>query len=181
MTDVPCPRPPRGCGEKHVGRVLVERSRRLVEDQHLGLDRQRLGDFQQVLLRHRQRVAARPQRHAQTDGVEHLARDVARRLSSEQRSRQRDLEILEHRQIVEHRGVLKGNRNSQATRPSPATSRKCDAPRIRSRLVPVGACTGDDVHEGRLAGPVLAKNGVNLTRVEFDADIRQRCNARIEL
>ena len=42
-------------------------------------------------------------------------------------------------------------------------------------------CAGDDVHQGRLAGAVLAEDGVNLTRMELDADIRQRHHAGEEL
>jgi hypothetical protein len=31
--------------------------------------------------------------------------------------------------------------------------------------------TGEEVHKGRLAGPILAENGVNLPSVKVDADV----------
>ena len=93
--------------EQHAGGILVERRRRLVEDQHLGLYRQRLGNFQQVFLGHRQGIGAHAERHAQADGVEHVAGHSCRGLAVEQRGRQCDAQIFEHREIVKDGGVLK--------------------------------------------------------------------------
>ena len=58
--------------EQHLGRILVERGGRLVQQQNLRLDRQRLGDFEQMLLRDRQRIGAGAQRNVQANRIQHL-------------------------------------------------------------------------------------------------------------
>ena len=56
--------------EQQVHRLLVERCGRLVEDQHGGLDRERLGELEEVLVDDRQRVDAVVEVRLEADLVE---------------------------------------------------------------------------------------------------------------
>jgi hypothetical protein len=87
--------------EQHLGRILVERGGGFVQQQNSWIDRQGLGDFEQMLLRHCQRHGTRAQRNVEANRLQHrLGRDLCV-LSGEHRCRQSHLQIFKHRKIVE--------------------------------------------------------------------------------
>ena len=82
--------------EKHLGRILVKGRGGLVEHEHSWLDREGLGDLQEVLLSNRQSVGPHAQRNLQPHRIQHLLGGDLCRSSGEHRGRQRDLKIFEH-------------------------------------------------------------------------------------
>ena len=116
----------------------------------------------------------------QADGVQRGSRDVLRGPAFKQRRGKRHLEIFEHGEIVEDGRVLKGDRYPERRgglrrhRRDPATA-EFDLAQVRLQRA------GNDVHQGRLAGAVLAENRVNLALVELDADVFKRADAGVDI
>ena len=82
--------------EQHVGSVTVQRGGGLVKDQHLGIERQRLGDLKQLFLRDTQCVTPRLQRNRQANRVQNFAGEIARWTALEQSVRKRYEQIFQH-------------------------------------------------------------------------------------
>ncbi len=164
--------------EEHVGRFLAERSGRFVEDEHPGLDGERLGDLEQVLLRHGQGIGSRMQGYVQ---AHILQRGFDRRMSrflAEPLRRKSNLEILEHRKIIQNGGVLIRNRYSKRCGELRRNRRNDAAAELD--LAAIGLqCAGYDIHERRFARPVFAEERMNLPLVEFGIDVLKCRHTRI--
>jgi hypothetical protein len=81
--------------EQQLGRFLVKRRRRLVENEDLRSNRERLRDLEQLLLRNGEFVASFRQRDVEADIGEDATCGRFRGLSREQPVRQSDLQVLE--------------------------------------------------------------------------------------
>src|SRR5499426_767250 len=158
---------------RHAGRGLVEQ-------QHLGLEPERDGDFDQALLAVRQvdhahrRVGvqsqAREQRHCLVADVAMRARRAPRAAGDAAAFRDTERDIVEHRQIPEERVDLEGSADAALharllREPGDVLAAEQDPPRRRSEPA------GEHVHEGRLAGPVGADQRVPRARLQPEVDV----------
>ena len=156
---------------------LAQRRGRLVEQQHLGVQRQGAGDLRPLLLPGRQR----PQRHARIDVAAHARQDLLGpavergaiddpepvRLVAEQHVRA-DVQILGLDQLLPHQ------RHAQADRVGGAGGRLA-VDRHRAGVRQVHARR--DLHERRLAGAVAAQEAHDLAGRDVEVDPPQRAHA----
>jgi hypothetical protein len=141
-------------------RSLGQRRGRLVEDQHLAVQRQRLGDLDELLARRwrGRRPWCAPEWAEQ---VQHLRR-VARRVSGNSSEGARRAVDRGHVDILGDRRVAGTARSPGARVPMPRRwlppARGCrNACAVDQDLAPVGLQDAvDDVHQRRFAGAVLA-------------------------
>ena len=177
MTEVPSATASRTRPNSSSTESCAERSGRLVEDEQLRPDRQRLGDLEQVLLGHAQRFHAVVQVHCNPTPAS-SARAVAareappskndagsatRRFSSTVRSGSTagcwcTIAMPRSRRFARDRGC----------RCSPFEHHRAGV-----RLDHAGG----DVHQRRLAGAVLAEQGVHLAGQNLERDVLQRGDA----
>jgi hypothetical protein len=86
--------------------------------------------------------------------------------------------ILGDRQVRGERELLVDDGDPEALGRERAVDhdRLAVEPDLAARIGLVGP--GQDLHQGRLAGPVLAHQGVNLARVDLQRDVRKGFDAR---
>ncbi|BAB51502.1 mll4969 [Mesorhizobium japonicum MAFF 303099] len=168
-----------GLGERQAGC-------RLVEDDQPCLDRQRLGDLDHLLLRQRQgsdlRIggeigadALQERRHhlAQLRAVDEFQRPGAQRLAAEE-DVGGDVEIFEQIEFL----VDEGDARTQAAFDTqPLMGGAVDRDRAGVRR----GDAAEDLHQGRLAGAVLADQADDLARPDLHGEAIQRDDARIGL
>ena len=152
---------------------VVERRGRLVEDEHGRVGRDALCDLDQLLLRDRQARREPVRRDREADALEHRAR-VRRHLARVERAaRERlaaEIEILGHREIRQQREFLEDGGNAAHERV--AGSRKRCALAAYEQVARIGPLdAGEQLHERRFAGAVLARDGVNGTGAHGERDV----------
>ena len=159
--------------EEQLDRVLAEGGRRLVEDEKFRVQGERLGQLQEVLLRDAHAADAVLEVGGGTDVVEQ--RTHGRRLvpgEVQELLRHGDSDVLGHRQVGQHGGVLVDDGDAQ-----PAGRRRIEsghglAVDLDRAGVRLGGARGHP-HERGLAGAVLAQERVDLSRQELDRHVGQ--------
>ncbi len=159
--------------EQRLGLAFGQRGGRFVEDEYPGVQGQRLGDLHHLLLGHRQlgHRGAGADGHAQAGqagfGVRlHLAsvdQAEAHRLAGQE-------DVFRHREVGHQVEFLvnDGDADMLGFRHGlevPLFTEVADPPLVRRLLA------ADDLHQGGLAGAVLAADGVDFARVEAKADV----------
>ena len=170
---------PVGLGER-------EARGRLVEDQEAGLERQRLGDLDQLHLRQGQEghrrvggevgpepVQDRAHLGPQRRPVDQPQRPAPARLAAEEHVA-RDVEIVEQVELLVDDGDAGGDRLAHR---EPVMLDPVDPDRARGRA----RDPAQDLHQGRLAGTVLADQAQHLAAVQGEVDPAQRHDAGIGL
>ena len=163
-------------GEQPLDLALGERRGRLVHDQHLGLDRQRPRDLDELLLggaqplQHLLRTARqaddveqllRPRPHA---GVVDAAEPPARHVAHE--------DVLEDAEIAEQAGMLVHDRDAAAGRLQRRPGLDRDAvDEHRTAVGPIDA--GQQLDAGALAGAVLPQEGKHVPSNEIECPARE--------
>ena len=155
--------------EQHLHRFLVERRRRLVEDEHAGIDGERLGELEEVLVDDRQGVDAIFEVRFEADVVEDSA-DCRPALAAGRGDDvgQGDADVLGDGQVGQQRRMLVDDGDAELGR-----RHRCEA--LDQRAVDLDrAAVGDDrargdVHQRRLAGTVLAEEGMDLPGGHLEA------------
>jgi hypothetical protein len=155
----------------------AEGGRRLVHDQHAGLERDRLGDLDDLLVgdREAERRAARVDGDAQAGektlglGVHRSPVDpaaAADRLTPHE-------DVLGDREVREERGLLVDHRDASGLRLRRRT--EVDGLAAETHLAGVPAVdTRDDLDQRRLAGPVLADQRVDRAPLDLQGSRPQR-------
>ena len=151
-----------------------ERRGRLVHHDDSGVEREGLGDLDQLLLGDREAerdpVEVEPDAEPLEDrlGLRVHRREVdappgAKRLAA-------DEDVLDDREVGEERRLLVDHRDPGVASVGRAAQRDLDP--VDEQLPAVRRVhAGEDLHERRLAGPVLADEGMSLARVEVDRDV----------
>ena len=156
--------------------------RRLVHDEEPGVERQRLRDLDQLAPRDRQRGQWRVRRDVQAElievrphGLAHLRaidqpqHTPARRFASEQ-------DVAGDVEIVEQVELLVDERDPQRRRAGDAAHD--DRRAVDQHLAGVGLLDpADDLHQGGLAGAVLAEQRHDFSRVHVEAYATERLHA----
>ncbi len=168
-----------------LGLLVGHAGHRLVEQQQLGVLHQQHADLEPLLLAVAQQAGGAPRLVLQVDQRQHLA-DAVELLAAqavEQRGAhaavglQRELEVLEHGQLLVDRRLLelaadaglRDLRLGQAQQVDVAAER--DAAAVGPRLA------GDAVHHRRLAGAVGADDAAQLADVDRQRQLVQRLEA----
>ncbi len=156
-----------------------ERGRRLVHDDDSGIERQGLGDLDQLLLGDREAerdpVEVEPDAEPLEDrlGLSMHCGGVdpatgAQRLAA-------DEDVLDDREVGEERRLLVDDGDPAVARVGRAGQGDLDA--VDEQLPAVRRVhAGEDLHERRFAGSVLADESVSLARVEIDRDVVERAD-----
>ena len=167
--------------EQALDLVRRERRRRLVEDQDARLDRQRLGDLDELLVGHRQAADRRadveldvelleqglrgPPRRAPVEDPEPAGRGVA------------DEHVLGDGQVREEARLLVDDGDAEGAGVGGAVDLgRLAVERDRAAVGLVDA--GQDLDQRALAGAVLADQGVDLARDEVERDVVERLGRR---
>ena len=167
--------------EQHVHRFLVERRGRLVEDEHAGLDGERLGELEEVLVDDRQRIDAIFQVWLEADLVEDAAdRHPALAAGRRDDLGQGDADVLGDGHVGQQRRMLMDDGDAELRR-----SRRCEALDQRAVDLDRAAVGYDrarrDVHQRRLPRPVLAEEGVDLAGGRLEGDVREGAHRAVAL
>ena len=162
--------------EQLAGLALGQRSGRLVEDQDRAVERQRLGDLDDLLLGDRQF----PDQRLRIDLGErgkYAASAVAQRAIIHQPGApaigRRHRDVLGDRDVRAERDLLMHQPDAERMRP--LRRGDLDGPAIDQDLAAIGPeDTVDNVHQRRLAGSVLAHQRMHLALAEREADTVER-------
>ena len=158
----------------HVG--LLQRLGRFVEEKHLGTGCERARDLDDMALGKRKLGHAPVDRHAQLVG-RNPRQDAVGRLGAARSGQRRrgQLKIFQHGQIRRQRRVLIHRRDAVLAHP-PRVGR-LDVLAVVIDGAGVGLQhSGGDADQRRLAGAVLADDGVNLAGHDQHVDAFQRLN-----
>ena len=168
-----------------LGFFIRHAGHRLVEQQQLGVLHQQHADLEPLLLPVAQVAGQTPHMLAQVDGLQHLEQAVALcRIEREEHRGahrlvgfQRQLQVLEHGELLEHRRLLELAPDAHLRDLGFGVAQQVDRaaeenpPLIGPRLA------GDDVHHRRLAGAVGADDAAQLTRRNVERQIIDRLEA----
>ena len=161
-----------GDGEEPLDLDAAERRGRLVHDEHLGVERDRLGDLDDLLVGDRQaeRRAVGVDPHA--EAAEQLERLGAHELAVDAAERAGRLaaheDVLGDRQVGEERRLLVDDGDAGGLRLRRAG--EVDGLAVEQQIARVAAVEArDDLDERRLAGAVLADQGVDRAALEREA------------
>ena len=162
--------------EQHLCLGLGQCRGRLVEDEDAAIERQRLGNLDELLARDRER----PDQHGRVDRAERRQRRagalVQRLVVHEPFPARVDLgheDVLRHRHVRAERDLLVDEADPEFLR----AGRRGDLHRlaVQDDLATVGAQDAvDDVHQRRFPGAVLAGDGVHLAAAQLEVDAAQR-------
>jgi hypothetical protein len=163
------------------GRFVVgERGRGLVEDEHLAVERERLGDLDELLRGDAQVLHQAGRVHVLPQALQHLrrapveAREVHPRVPAGVDLRHED--VLGHRGVGAQRDLLVHQADAQAHRVRRAVDDHL-AP-VQRDLAFVGLVDAvDDVHQRGLARAVLAAQRVDLAAREREVHARERARS----
>ena len=168
-------------GEEPLHLVCRERCGGLIEDEHAGLDRQRLGDLDELLVGHRQAAhrCADVERDAQlveqpVGRLPHLAPGDGTETTL---WRMAHVDVLGDRQVREQARLLVHHGDAQGTRlrrPVEHDGRTIEAQRARVRLMDAG----EDLDQGALAGTVLTDERPDLAGHQHQRDVVERLGGR---
>ena len=167
--------------EQPLDLVRGEGRGRLVEDQHAGLDRQRLRDLDQLLIGHRQATDRRAGVEMDVELLEQRLGRASRGAPVEDPEPPRrsvaDEDVLGDRQVREEARLLVDDRDTE--RPGvggPVDLRRLAIQKDRPAVGLVDA--GQDLDQRALAGAVLADQGVDLAGQEGERDVVERLGRR---
>ena len=152
-----------------LGLLRREHGGRLVEDQQARVLQKAADDLDALPLAGRQGPDGPVGIERQTVGAADLAELAADASSRFQSSGERDRDVLGHRQLVEEREVLEHHAEAE----SPRLDRRGDGHRAALPEDLAGARLDDaveDLHQGRLAGAVLAEKRVDFARLDRKVD-----------
>ncbi len=154
-----------------------ERRGRLVEDQDFRVQRQRLGDLDQLRFSGGQLGDARADVDLlRPDRGQCLARPGGcLRVRRAQPARHREQHVLDHRQVLGQGRVLVDDAEPQRLGGAGAGGLESTAGDLNGALVGLQR-SGGDGHEGRLPGPVLPQQGMNLAGANLQRDALQRAD-----
>ena len=173
-------------GEQPVGFRQGEARGGLVHDDEPGVERERLDDLEHLALGDRQGRDGRVGREVAAEPLEERGHPRPQRRTIDQPERAGPgrlaadedvggrVEVVEEVQLLVHEGDAGAERLGDgeglvvgAADRDPAGARRHDA--------------AEDLHQGRLAGPVLADEAQHLAGLDGEADVLQRPHARIGL
>ena len=169
--------------EQLSGIALVERRGRLVHDDDLRIERQRLGDLDQLLLGDRQRFHQRLGMDPGADTLEQLARALLHNGAVEQAAAAR----LKAEEDVVGDAALRQQAELLVEDADPGPARldrmsEGNGLPAEQDFALVGAIdAAEHLHQRRLAGTVLAADGVDLAGLAIQADIVERPARRLKL
>ena len=154
-----------------------QRRRRLVHDQHAGVDRQRPGDLDELLLGTAQAAEDLVGRATQADDLQErrcpiidlrpveIAEAIPGRMAHE--------DVLGDGKVGEEAGMLVHDRDAAVQRIDGGTQHhRCAVDRHMARVGPVHA--GQHLDAGALAGAVLAEQGQHLASPQLERDVADR-------
>ena len=165
--------------EQTAGVDAVERGGRLVHDQDAGVDRQRLGDFDDLLVGDRKVAGQRIGRDRRAEPPQQAAGLVAHGPPVEDAETGRldaEKDVLRHRALRQQAQLLMDDADPGAARDDRV--RKCDLPPIEpdgSAIGPIDAA--EDLDQRRFSGAVLAAQRMNLAARAAEADGVKRLHA----
>ena len=161
--------------------MIGKRRRRLVHDQNAGVLRQRLGDFDHLLLGDAEPMHRDARIDVEADHVEHAlgfgvdaapvdeAGQPAREFAAE-KNVLRDVEIGDEREVLENNGDAEFARRGRIV--------NRDRLAIVEKRTAVGAIgAAQDFHQGRFAGAVLADQHVHFAGANFERHVVKRFDA----
>jgi hypothetical protein len=160
--------------EQVLGLLRREHGGGLVQNQKLRVLQQAAHDFDTLPLAGRERPHRPVGLERETVGAAHI-RELRTHFGDAPIARERDRNVLRHRQLVEQREVLEHHAEPERARLH--GRRDGDGPALPQDLAGAGFDHAvEDLHQGRFAGPVLPEQGVDLARLhdEVDAVIRQQ-------
>ena len=166
--------------EEHVDLGVVERGGRLVHDEHLRVERQRLGDLDHLLAGDREPLDGLRRVEREAEPVEQLLRAPVQRAVVEEDARAAllaaDEDVLRDREVGHQVELLVDD----------ADALLLGVPRpVEHELVPVHAehagvgrvDAGEQLHERRLAGAVLADEREHLAEAQLEVHVVERLHA----
>ena len=168
--------------EELVDLLVRQRGGRLVHDQDRGVERESLGDLHHLLLRDTERRNPLAGIEVETKLLEEGGRAVVERaiVEDERQAPPRlsaDEDVLGDRQVGHQVQLLVDHADAEVLRSRGV--RNLDLRTLEPYDAGVALVDAvEDLHERRLAGAVLADQGVDLARVEVEVAIRERMNAR---
>ncbi len=153
-----------------------ERRRRLVHDDDSGIEREGLGDLNQLLLGNgepeRYPVEVEPDAEPFEDRLGVCMHRLEVDAAPGAQGLAPDEDVLDHREVGEERRLLVNHCDPGVA--SVGRAAQGDLDTVDEQLPAVGRVhSREDLHERRLARPVLADEGMNLARVEVDRDVVQ--------
>ena len=161
---------------------LGERARRLVEDQHAHVARKGAGDFDHLLLSHAQIPHPGLRPNPQADPLQELGRaapdggPVNPPTPTRPRRQVAEEDVLTHTEGIDEAQLLVDGDDAQVLR----RARVLDGHRlaIDANGAPIGAVSpGEDLHQRRFSGAILADDRVNFAWSYCQRDIVQGMNA----
>ena len=165
---------------------LAGRQRRggLVHDEDARLGMHGAGDLDHLLFGDGQRADQRRRREGRPEALQHAFGAPQHGAAVDQPTPARfavEVDVLRHRQVRRQRQLLVDDGHARGPRLDGAAGleRHAAHPDLAAGVGLVGARQG--LHEGRLAGAVLAHQGMDLARVDGEVDVRQRLDARKRL
>ncbi len=165
--------------EKAIGFGGAQRRRRLVQDQHPGIHRERAGNFDDLALGQRQAAHRPPQvdllAEPRQEGFGFLTH--SRWIDPETAGLAAEVHVLDRVEVGNQARVLVDHRHAEATRLGGTEvhggiSANADLSGVRL------ADAGENSHERRLAGTVLANERVDFPRAAVERDVAQSLHAR---
>jgi len=159
---------------------LGERGRGLVEDQHLAVERERLGDLHQLLARDAEFVDARGRVDVLAEPAQHLGgARVEAAVVHEGAAARVDLgheDVLGDGGVAAQRDLLVHQADAQPHGMGRAVDAHIQAVERDRALVGLVDAV-DDVHQRGLAGAVLAAQGVDLAGTQREVHARERARS----
>ena len=155
---------------------FAERRRRLVEDQQAGVERQRLGDLDELLLADAQRLDLSFGGDRQHETVEECSGELVHRRRVEQPGRvvqlAAEIDVLGDGQLGDQVELLVDDGDPVALGVARAVQhQRLAVHRQLARVVRVRAA--EDLHQRALARPVLADDGVDLPGGDVEGHVVQ--------
>lgn len=171
--------------QQRLGIAFVERSRRLIEDEQLHALRQRLGDFDQLLLANADIGDQRLRRFLQPHLLQKFAGTVEGLLPADDAVRG-DLvtkeDVFRNRQKRHERQLLVNDDDTNIFTVVDGAKIPHCAFIVDFALIGAGGVnTGKDLHQGRLPRAVLTDECVDLTLLNLEVDVLKRFHARKRL
>jgi len=163
-------------GEEMLGLGLRERGGGLVHDEHLGIERERLGDLDHLALRDRERAQGR----VRID-VDMKARQDAPCVGAQSRAVDEaaharfacEVDVLGHGEVRHEVELLMDHRDPGGL--GLASGREARGATLVRHATAVGLkLTADHFHQGRFARAILATHSVHLAAAEVEADVLER-------
>ena len=149
---------------------------RLVHDEHLRLQRDRLRDFDELLVGDRQPPGGAVGVERNPEALKNLRGIVVHRPAIDRPAPSQRLaaheDVLGDREVGKQRGFLVDDRDTRG--PGGGGTRQDHRLSTDSQLAAVGLVdAGQDLDQGRLTGPVLAEQGMSLARIQHHRPVHE--------